>query len=190
MAKLLFPFKRFSPWLGRVILLFLLVLVGLGLLLHWFDGWRLVLVAWLLAAGMPGFFVFSVIYNVFLVPFPYDPFLWMMPVGEGWERLGWWACATAALTLAAGIDCLLGRRLAPRVRPWLARQRGYARCERLLARHGVWAVGLSAVTPLPFSLVCWVAGLVGVRLRWVLLMALVSRGLRHAAVLGLAGLTF
>ena len=29
-----------------------------------------------------------------------------------------------------------------------------------VARYGAWAVGIAALTPVPFSVVCWVAGFV------------------------------
>lgn len=31
---------------------------------------------------------------------------------------------------------------------------------KLIRRYGAWAVGIAALTPIPFSLVCWVAGFV------------------------------
>ena len=103
MAKPLLSWRKVNPWWGRLLLAMGLGLVVVGVPLHWFDGWRVVVMAWLHATGMLGFFGFSVAYNVLLVPFPYDPFLWMMAAGQGADRLGWWACATLALTLAAGI---------------------------------------------------------------------------------------
>ena len=32
----------------------------------------------------------------------------------------------------------------------------------LIRRYGAWAVGIAALTPVPFSLVCWIAGFVNV----------------------------
>ena len=39
-------------------------------------------------------------------------------------------------------------------------------------RYGKWAVGLAAITPLPFSVVCWIAGFVKIDFAQFFLMAL------------------
>lgn len=174
-------------WHGLAVALgFWLVCYALGL--HLFDGWKHAaqqLVGW---GGWPVFVAFTVLYNVLLVPFPYEPFLlaavWLLP-GLGMVKVA--VLATLGLTAAAALDWLLGRWLAHHVQPLLERIHGYGRCEAALQRHGVWAVGASALTPLPFSLVCWLAGLVGVRLWCLTLMVLVTRAARCAAVLWILG---
>lgn len=159
-----------------------------ALTLHLFDGWKHDVQALMGWGGWPMFLLFTVLYNVLLVPFPYEPFLlaalWLLPEMSV-EMIG--VLATLGLTVAAVIDWLLGRWLAQHVRPLLERIKGYGRCEASVQKYGVWAVGASAITPLPFSLVCWVAGLAGVRLWSLTLMVLVTRAARCAAVLWLLG---
>ena len=137
--------------------------------------------------GWPGFLAFTVLYNVALVPFPYDVFLAAVPLEVGSGHLAfWWLLATLGMVLAGLIGHAIGRWLDPLVRPWLLQKRGYAKCERALRKRGAWAVALSAITPPPFSLVCWAAGLMRIS-RWQLALAVVvSRGLRNALVLWLA----
>ncbi len=41
--------------------------------------------------------------------------------------------------------------------------------ERMLARYGVWAVVIAGLTPIPFSTVCWLAGMLKVPAGWTFL---------------------
>lgn len=163
----------------------LVSLMLMGVWLHAHPEGRAALMGLVAQGGLTGFAVFTVLYNVLLVPFPYDVFL----LAE--ERLGvaddeaLWMAATLGMTAAAALDYAGGRWLAPWVRPWLMRQRGYARAMRYLEKHGSVAVALSAVTPLPFSLVCWLAGLARGRVFLLLVAVVVSRGVRNALVLWL-----
>lgn len=174
---------------GRLCLGIILLYLFLGSgALHLLDGWKELvhtLMAW---GGWPVFFVFTMLYNVLFVPFPYDPFLlaapWLIP---GHSIAFVWLVATSALTAASIADLYLGREIGHRVRPWLMRQKGYAKCERAVHKYGVWAVGLSAVTPIPFSLVCWVAGMVELSPTWVGIITFVSRGIRCALVMWVWG---
>ena len=44
--------------------------------------------------------------------------------------------------------------------------------EALIAKYGVSALALAALTPLPYSLICWVCGAMGMRLSTFLLVSL------------------
>ncbi|MDX9934615.1 MAG: VTT domain-containing protein, partial [Sphaerochaetaceae bacterium] len=46
--------------------------------------------------------------------------------------------------------------------------------ERLVNKYGVWAVVIAGLTPIPFSTVCWISGMLKVHLLWVAL-ATISR---------------
>lgn len=61
--------------------------------------------------------------------------------------------------------------------------------EAMVARYGVTALAVGALTPLPFSLVCWASGLLGLRLRTFLLVSLL-RIPRVAGYLALLHLGF
>ncbi|MDY0000901.1 MAG: VTT domain-containing protein [Polyangia bacterium] len=47
--------------------------------------------------------------------------------------------------------------------PWVQRRlaKSYQKGQRLFRRFGVWAVVIAGLTPVPFSIVCWLAGLYG-----------------------------
>ncbi len=55
------------------------------------------------------------------------------------------------------------------------RERGH----RLILRYGTWAVALAAFTPLPYSTISWIAGMLGISRRKYLLASLM-RGPRFA----------
>lgn len=44
-----------------------------------------------------------------------------------------------------------------------------------IRRYGFWAVAIGSITPLPFSMTCWTAGVMGLRAMTVLLAALIFR---------------
>lgn len=169
----------------RVVLYGLLLLAVLGFFLHWFDEWEKALKGLLVGAGGVGFFVFTAAYNIVLVPFPYDPFL---VAWAGWghghaELLQSAMVATGGMLVAALVDYAGGYYLRPRVEPWLRRQRGFAQAEKALLRYEIWAVALSAVTPIPFSLMCWLAGILRLPLLPLAAVVAVTRLVRNFLVL-------
>jgi membrane protein YqaA with SNARE-associated domain len=157
-------------------------------ILHALNGWKEIIHALMVWGGWPVFFIFTVLYNVLFVPFPYDPFLlsapWLIP---GHSVSFVWLVATSALTAASVADVILGQKIGHMVRPWLMKQKGYPKCEKAVHKYGIGAVGLSALTPIPFSLVCWVAGMAELSPWGVGLVTFLSRGLRCALVLWVWG---
>ena len=78
----------------------------------------------------------------------------------------WLVPAAGALSAVAGsVAWTIGRRLGESDL-WIARWVRARRLERaLVQRHGRWAVALGALTPIPFSVTCWIAGMCGMRYR-------------------------
>lgn len=85
------------------------------------------------------------------------------PLSRDWIAL---VCLLGALSAAAGsVAWELGRRLgASQLR--IARMVRARRLNRaLVTRYGRWAVALGALTPIPFSVTCWIAGMCGMDYR-------------------------
>lgn len=61
-----------------------------------------------------------------------------------------------------GIDKLIGKEK-------------YQKAHSLFTRHGFWAVLIGALTPVPFSLICWTAGVFKMPFRLFFVSALVTR---------------
>ncbi len=65
------------------------------------------------------------------------------------------ATSIGGASLAYLIGPYVGR--LPVIRTWL--DRFYADGEVLFKKWGIWTVGIAAMTPLPFSVCCWLAGI-------------------------------
>ena len=173
---------RFFPW--RRVILSILLLGGLAVAAKFFA-WpqaREVVLQALEAAGWPGFLLFTVGYNIPIIPFPYDVFVWgivnTLPAQAG-PLLG---AVVVGTLLAAAVDYALARRLQPRAQRWFGGRKGYHQCMALLGRYGVVGVAATAVTPVPFSLMCWVCGVAKVPFWRFMAVVLCTRCVRHALV--------
>lgn len=98
--------------------------------------------------------------DAFTLPIPQDAFMAFALVGgmSFWEVVAW---ATAGSLSGGSLGWLLGRQL--------RRTRAYARfmerrgkdAEALIERYGSIALGVGAATPLPYSILCWACGALG-----------------------------
>jgi membrane protein YqaA with SNARE-associated domain len=96
------------------------------------------------------------------LPIPPDTFLVAGYLGglDFWEMTLWGGVGSVlGGTLGYSMIRLLSKR--PRVQAWLApkMERGQA----LMDRYGLLALALAALTPLPYSVICWVCGATNVR---------------------------
>lgn len=72
-----------------------------------------------------------------------------------------------AILLISSAGSILGGTIAYKLGPYIGRlpllnrllDRFRSRGERLFQNWGIWAVGIAAVTPLPFAVSCWLAGI-------------------------------
>lgn len=105
---------------------------------------------------------FAVALNDFVIS-PVPPDLLLLVLSKSADSLSLFAFVAAlGLCSAAGGTCAwyVSRRFG---RPDWFGARFEAAVEEhhdLIRRYGAWAVGIAALTPVPFSLVCWIAGLV------------------------------
>src|SRR5690554_6088215 len=75
--------------------------------------------------------------------------------------------AVFPVLIATSLASLIGGALAYLIGPQIARipfldrrlELFRPRGEALFKRWGAWAVGIAAVTPMPFSIICWLAGI-------------------------------
>ena len=107
--------------------------------------------------GMLGLFVGVFVTDAFTVPVPADTYL-LVTVARGQEIVKMLAICCAASVSAGTVAYLIGPYIG---QIWLFRKRVEKfriRGERLFERFGVWTVVIAALTPIPFSIVCWFAG--------------------------------
>ena len=112
------------------------------------------------ALGGPGIAVGFLVPDAFTVPIPNDAFL---ALGRAGRMPTVPLCAWALLGSVGGgsLGWVLGRRLrrTAGVDRFLS-GRGVA-LDRALRQHGLWVVGIAAITPLPYSVSAWAAGSTG-----------------------------
>lgn len=162
------------------------LVVGLGVASYFFGH---ALRAWgeafLGRAGGPGLAAIIGIGDATGAPLPPEAFFGLalaggMPSGEvlGWAAVGslvggWVAyAATSWLRHVPAVEVRLRARS--------------AEAAALLQRYGVVAVIIELISPVPFSLIAWASGLLGVRPSVFLVLSLL-RLVRHALFIGLVG---
>jgi membrane protein YqaA with SNARE-associated domain len=107
--------------------------------------------------GLIGAFVGTVLCDALAIPVPVDTYL-AAAVTAGAPALPILAVASAASLLGGALAYLIGTQLhrLPLLQRVLDRYR--AQGEDLFARWGITAVVIAAWTPVPFAIVCWLAG--------------------------------
>lgn len=109
--------------------------------------------------GLVGVFIFSFLTDMFIVPMSVDI---LFPFVMEWPAVP----LLVTMSIASAIGGIGGY--------WIGRLLGHLRIvrlftsrfsedgERLVNLYGVWAVVLAGLTPIPFSTVCWIAGMLHV----------------------------
>jgi membrane protein YqaA with SNARE-associated domain len=107
--------------------------------------------------GLPGVFIFVLVVDTFTVPATLDL---LFPVTQGWRPVPLLAVMSGASILGGILGYWIGRLLYHLrfVRRTVAGY--YRRGVHVIERYGYWGVVLAALTPLPFSTVSWIAGMV------------------------------
>ncbi len=108
-------------------------------------------------AGLPGVFIFVWFVDTFIVPASLDL---VFPVTLRWSPIPLLSVMSAASVLGGICGYWIGRNLY-RLRFVQRTVAGYRRrAEHIIERFGVWGVVLAGLTPIPFSTVSWIAGMV------------------------------
>lgn len=110
------------------------------------------------ALGPLGIFLGVLASDAFSFPIPASTYLFAGVAADA---------AVVPVLIATSLASLIGGALAYVVGPLVARvpfldrrlELFRPRGEALFKRWGAWAVGIAAVTPMPFSVVCWLAGI-------------------------------
>ncbi len=123
-------------------------------------------------------------------PVPADLLLVALCMGKPERSFRWAAICTVSSivggVVAWGLGVWLGRPAVDAFMGWLGRGELVVKADELFGRWGFWAVGASALTPIPYMVFSWVAGTL--RLPWwqFVLASIIFRPLRFFAVGALA----
>lgn len=121
--------------------------------------------------GILGVALYVFIVDLLVLPLSVD-LIW--PFVLDWPPL--LAIGVMGSASVAGAFCayLFGRLvgLIPIFRHWVLKQTG-THTQDLITKYGIWAIVISGLTPLPFSTICTVAGIVKLKIHYVLLSSLI-----------------
>ncbi len=110
--------------------------------------------------GVAGLFLVILLADSVTAPLPPDVVLVVVAntsLSESWYVI---VPALGALSVAAGsLGWLLGLWLGDTRIPRILFGRFRKRNQTLVTRYGAWGVALGALTPIPFSVTCWTAGM-------------------------------
>ena len=121
--------------------------------------------------GLWGMFFGTIVIDVSIIPLTNEPLMLLALSADQSPWMVFWVTSVASW-LAGPLGWSIGR-LIDRATPFGRRLCGrYPAMTDLLRRYGAVAVALGATTPLPFSASTWLAGLLGVPLRGVMLASL------------------
>ena len=162
----------------RAGMVLVLAIVALGLTGLWFEDELLGACTWVLErVGLLGIAAILYVSDAFCAPIPSD---FTLVVIAKSDLSAYWPVIVPALALwssfAGATAWLLGTKVGHL--PWATRLLGRLQSEpnhALVAKFGKWGVALGALTPIPYSLTCWTAGMLELTFRevfWVNLLRL------------------
>lgn len=113
--------------------------------------------------GLGGVVLLIFITDAFISPLPPDTLLMLIAASDYAEHWPYLIPAIGVVSCIAGIAGYSGGRLLAR-RPLAKAILGpfHTQSQALVLRYGAWGVALGALTPIPFSITCWTAGLLEV----------------------------
>ncbi|WP_437275875.1 VTT domain-containing protein [Sorangium sp. So ce375] len=121
--------------------------------------------------GVAGMFVGTYLADAFSFPIP-PQFYMLTAITAGGSQIAPLIAISAASLLAGCTGYRLASRLA-RLRLFAARiERTRPKIDRLFERYGYWAIAIGSVSPIPFSMLCYLSGLYRVPPRYFLTMVL------------------
>ncbi len=113
--------------------------------------------------GLSGLIGILVLSDSVITPIPPDALLVVIAKSELHERWPWVILLVGCCSAAAGCaGFYFGKHAGSTAFATRLLSRRGRRAKALVARHGKWAVALGAITPIPFSITCWFAGIFGV----------------------------
>lgn len=151
-------------------------------------GWETTVVETAAAAGLGGLAVLSFTEAV-LQPVPPD--LLVLPMAATADNslrlFAIWAVATLSSVLGALVGAWFGAHWGRALMVRFRQERSLERLEALLERYGTLGVFIAAVSPIPYKVLGWAAGMGRMPRRAFVLAGLLGRGLRFGLEVVLVG---
>lgn len=151
---------------GLIALMLLMALLG-----FLYEEELIIATSWVVdRIGFPGLMTILMITDTLVTPFPPDILLVVIaksPLAENWPL---YVGVLGMVSVVAGLaGYSIGRWLGHF--QWAQRLFGDFKDDHrdFIRKYGFWAVVLGSVTPLPYSVTCWTAGVLGIR--WTTVLA-------------------
>jgi len=110
--------------------------------------------------GLWGVSLLTLFIDTFIVPFSMDI---VFPFVQKWNIPVLIICLSISSTIAGCLGYWIGRLLGKLKIIQLLTENFSEKGKRLIQHYGAWAVVIAAITPIPFSTVCWLSGMVEVK---------------------------
>lgn len=151
----------------RAVVVLVLLLVAVGVLGRWYAPQLLAATGWVYAhVGFGGLLFILFLSDAVITPIPPDAILLVISKSE--LAAQWPAIILLIGVQSAVAGCVawtFGKKLGHLRVVQLVFGRFRSKNEALVRRYGRWAVALGAMTPIPFSVTCWIAGMFGMRFK-------------------------
>jgi len=119
--------------------------------------------------GLLGVGIYSLLVDMLIVPVTIDV---IFPLTTDWDPVGLLTVMSIASMTGGFLGYLIARELDHLAVVHRLTRSYQQRGQALIDRFGGWAVAIAGFTPLPFSTICWIAGLLKVRWQAVLIAVL------------------
>ena len=140
-----------------------LLIVGLGVASYFLKDWmEHVSQEFIALTGAWGVGLGFFIPDAFTLPIPPDTFLVAGLLGKLSFNTILFSASLGSI-LGGSLGFLMIRSLAriPRIEAWLDQK--VSKGKAFMNQYGLWALAIGALTPLPYSMMCWACGIVRVR---------------------------
>ena len=131
--------------------------------------------------GLIGIFILAVAEAIFL-PVPVETLLVPFAVLNPKMILFAIIVSTLGSVIGAGIGNKVGKYGEKHIVSRIINKKKLDVSKKYFAKFGVWAIGIAALTPLPYKIFALISGVVGIGIGKVLTVSFMARGTRFSAV--------
>ena len=166
-----------------VIALAVATYIGLVLLLkstHDSDA-ALFIMRYIHGYGLIAVFLMSMIFDIIVSPLSPDLSV-LFAVNYGLSPVSAVLVTTIASTASGIIDYSVGKRLSrTKLVQWIG-EKNFNAGRESYEKYGIWAILIGAMTPVPYSVTCYLGGFFSMPLRKLVITAFLARTVRFAAI--------
>lgn len=147
--------------LVRAVVVLLALIVGVGIASVWYEAELFLAAHWVYEhVGLSG--ILAILFTTDTLVSPFPPDLLLLVVAKSALHTHWLSVIGAMgvlSALAGNVGWFLGRHVGGTRSAQRVLRHFRVRDQKLVARYGRWGIVLGALTPIPFSVTCWAAGL-------------------------------